>query len=66
MNNLQFDDKVRHITNNNFNATLITVIDIKAEIVECEYFNFQKKVFEKVEFHYSELELVQRNEGGFI
>ena len=66
MNNIDFGDKVRHKTDNKFNAFLMTVLVIEGDKFTCQYVDMYTHETKTAEFTETEIELVEKAEGGFI
>jgi len=66
MKTIDIGDKVRHKTDNRYNALLMEVKEIEEDKILCDYFdNVEKKTKEKW-FDENELDLVKKTEGGFF
>lgn len=65
MSNIDFGDKVRHKTNQDYNALLITVKDTEGDKALCEYTDIKDRTLKEKWFDKEDLELVQKAEGGF-
>lgn len=66
MGTIEIGDKVRHKTDNKYNALQMEVKEVEGEKVLCEYFDFKDKTEKEKWFDENELELIQKAEGGFL
>jgi hypothetical protein len=66
MNTIEFGDKVRHKSDNKYNALQMEVKEIETGKILCDYFDNTEKVMKEKWFNENELELVQKAEGGFF
>lgn len=65
MQPIEFGDKVKHKTNNDYNTHPMDVIDIEESKILCSYFDRIEKTMKEKWFEQDELEIVQKVEGGF-
>jgi hypothetical protein len=66
MNTIDIGDKVRHKTDNIYNALQMEVIEIDKGRILCNYYDCNEKKEKEKWFNENELELVQKVEGGFL
>ncbi len=66
MNKIDLGDKVRHKTDNTFNALQMEVKEMEESKILCDYFDNTEKVMKEKWFNENELELIQKAEGGFL
>lgn len=66
MNTIDLGDKVRHKSDNSYNALQMEVREIEDDKILCDYFDNTEKVMKEKWFNENELELVQKAEGGFL
>lgn len=66
MNNIDFGDKVRHKTDNKYNAFLMTVEEVENDKFICQYVDMHTHETKTAEFTENEIELVEKADGGFI
>ncbi|EKB48196.1 hypothetical protein [Cecembia lonarensis] len=66
MNSIEFGDKVRHKTNNDYNVHPMDVMEVDENKVLCSYFDRIEKTIKEKWFNYSDLELISKTEGGFF
>lgn len=66
MRTIDIGDKVRHKTDNNYNALQMEAKEIENEKILCDYFDNSDKCTKEKWFKINELELVQKTEGGFF
>jgi len=66
MNTIDTGDKVRHKSDNKYNALQMDVKDIEESKILCDYFDNEDKTTKEKWFAKDELELVQKAEGGFL
>lgn len=65
MQTIEFGDKVRHKTNNDYNSHPMDVMDTDENKILCSYFDRIDKTTKEKWFEQNELEIVQKIEGGF-
>ena len=63
---MDIGDKVRHRTDNNYNALQMEVKEVGEGKILCDYFDYKENVSKEKWFDESELELVTKAEGGFF
>lgn len=66
MNTIELGDKVRHKSDNSYNALQMEVREIEVDKFLCDYFDNTEKLTKEKWFNENELELVQKAEGGFL
>lgn len=66
MNNIDYGDKVRHKSVEDYNVLLMTVTDIEEDKILCEYTDRNERITKEKWFDKDDLEVVQKSEGGFI
>jgi len=66
MNTIDLGDKVRHKSDNSYNALQMEVREIEDDKILCDYFDNTEKLMKEKWFNENELELVQKAEGGFL
>lgn len=66
MNTIDLGDKVRHKSDNSYNALQMEVREIENDKILCDYFDNTEKLMKEKWFNENELELVQKAEGGFL
>lgn len=66
MRTMDIGDKVRHKTNNKYNALQMEVKEIEDGKILCDYFDNADKNTKEKWFDEDELELDQKAEGGFF
>ena len=66
MNTIDLGDKVRHKSDNSYNALQMEVREIEDDKILCDYFDNTEKLMKEKWFNENELELVQKAEGGFF
>jgi hypothetical protein len=66
MNTIDIGDKVRHKTDNKYNALQMEVKEIEEGKILCDYFDYIGNNTKEKWFDENELELLQKAEGGFI
>ncbi len=66
MNTIDFGDKVKHKSDNSYNALQMEVREIEDGKILCDYFDNTEKLMKEKWFNENELELVQKAEGGFF
>jgi len=66
MNTIELRDKVRHKSDNSYNALQMEVREIEVDKFLCDYFDNTEKLTKEKWFNENELELVQKAEGGFL
>jgi len=66
MNTIDLGDKVRHKSDNSYNALQMEVREIEDDKILCDYFDNTEKLMKEKWFNENEIELVQKAEGGFL
>ena len=66
MNTIDLGDKVRHKSDNSYNALQMEFREIEDDKILCDYFDNTEKGMKEKWFNENELELVQKAEGGFL
>jgi hypothetical protein len=66
MKTIEFGDKVRHKTNNDYNAHPMDVMDTNKNNILCRYFDHIEKTTKEKWFKETELNLISKTDGGFF
>lgn len=66
METIDIGDKVRHKTDNKYNALLMEAKEFNDRKILCEYFDYADKSTKEKWFDENELELIQKGESEFF